>query len=116
MDVNYKMGDTVMGIAAKQKDLGITKSADMKVSEQCGIAASNSIGIVRHNLEYSIEAWRTYPKKDIETLERIKRRATKMIPQLGYLSYDERLQECGLTTLETRRLRGDQIVNDIEWV
>ena len=32
-----------------------------------------------------------------------------MIPELRDLSYEEHLKECGLTTLETRRLRGDQI-------
>ena len=32
-----------------------------------------------------------------------------MIPELRYLSYEQRLKECGLTTLETKRLRGDQI-------
>ena len=37
------------------------------------------------------------------------RRATKMIQKLRNISYEMRLKECGLTTLETRRLRGDQI-------
>ena len=32
-----------------------------------------------------------------------------MIPKLRNISYETRLKECGLTTLETRRLRGDQI-------
>ena len=115
-----------------KKDLGVTISADMKVSEQCGIAASKGnqiLGLIRRNitymdkkliiplykaivrphLEYCIQTWRSYRKKDIETLECIQRRATKIIPELRDLSYEERLKECGLTTLETRRLRGDQI-------
>ena len=39
LDVNYKMGDPVLGTTVK-KNLGVTISADMKVSEQCGTAAS----------------------------------------------------------------------------
>ena len=42
----------------------------------------------------------------IDTLEKIERRATKLIPGIRDLSYDEILKECGLTTLEMRRLRG----------
>ena len=124
MDVNYKMGDAVLGTTVKGKDVGITISADMGVSEQCGIAASNGNHITykenklvmplykalfRVQLENCIQAWKPYRKKDIDTLERIQRRATKIIPELRDFSYEERLKECGLTTLETRQLRGDQI-------
>ena len=42
-------------------------------------------------------------------LEKIQRRATKLIPALIDLRYEERLKECGQTTIETRRLRGDHI-------
>ena len=48
-------------------------------------------------------------KKDIDKLERVQRRATKLIPELRILSYEDRVQQCKLTTLETRRVRGDQI-------
>ena len=65
--------------------------------------------VVRPNLEYCIQAWIPYCKKDIDTLEWIPRRAKKNIPELTDLSYEERLKECGLTTPETRRLRGDQM-------
>ena len=40
LNVNYKTGDTVLGTTVKENDLGVTISADMNISEQCGIAAS----------------------------------------------------------------------------
>ena len=39
MDKEYKMGDAVLDRTAQEKDLGVTFSADMKVSEQCRIPA-----------------------------------------------------------------------------
>ena len=133
MDEKYNIVDAVLGRTTQEKVLGVTFSADMKVSEQCGIAASKGnqspglIGrtimdkekqlfvplykaIVRPQFEYCIPAWRPYCKKDIDNLERIQRRATKIIPELRDLSYENRLLQCGLTTLQPRRLRGDQIV------
>ena len=55
LDVNYKMGDTVLGTTVKQKDLGVTISADMKVSEQCCVLASKCnqiLGLIRRNITY----------------------------------------------------------------
>ena len=132
-DAQYTMGDTVLNTTIKEKDLGLTISADMKVSEQCGIAAAKGnqiLGlirpdivykekvliillyktiIVRPHLEYYIQAWRPYRKKDIDMIERVQRRATKIITKLRNISYEMHIKECGLTTLETTRLRGDQM-------
>ena len=55
LDVNYKIGDTVLGTTVKEKGLGVTISADMKVSDQCGIAASKdnqSLGLIRRTITY----------------------------------------------------------------
>ena len=54
LDINYNMGDTVLGTTVKEKDLVVTISADMKVSEQCGTAAStgnNILGLIRRNIK-----------------------------------------------------------------
>ena len=47
--------------------------------------------------------------KDKEVLEKVQRRATRMIRGFGALTYEERLERCGLTTLDKRRCRGDLI-------
>ena len=40
-------------------------------------------------------------------LEKVQKRMTRMLPDLKNMSYPERLKILGLTTLESRRLRGD---------
>ena len=55
LHVKYKIRDTVLGITVKEKPLGIIISADMKVSEQCDIAASKGntiLGLIRRNITY----------------------------------------------------------------
>ena len=60
LDINYNMGDTVLSTIVKEKDLGITLSADMKVSEQYSIAASKGnkiLGLIRRNITYKEKSY-----------------------------------------------------------
>ena len=62
--------------------------------------------IVRPHLEYCIHAWNPHLRKDVDMLDKIQRRATKLIPGLRDLTYEERLIK-GMWTDNTRN--ADQI-------
>ena len=66
--------------------------------------------LVRSKLEYASTAWCPYYRRDIDILERVQRRATKLLPGLRNEPYEDRLRALGLQTLETRRLRADVIL------
>ena len=63
----------------------------------------------RPHLEFAISVWNPYRYKDADKLERIQRKATKLVPVLRKKPYNFRLSQLELTTLEIRRQRGDLI-------
>ena len=65
--------------------------------------------MVRNGLEYGQAVWQPYLMKDIEKIEGVQRRATKMLHELKDKNYEERLRTLGLPTLRYRRARGDMI-------
>ena len=124
----YSLGDEVINAENEEKDLGFIVSDTLKPSSQCTAAAKSAnktLGMINTTLVNreskiilklyqslvipKLENCVQYLKKDIDLLEKVQKRATRLMIKDRSLSYEERLRRLGLTSLETRRLRGDLI-------
>ena len=144
---NYKMkiegkDDVIILECEEEKDLGVTFDKSLKFDvhiQNCISKANKVLGIIKRSftyldteifirlykslvrpiLEYGNVIWYPYLKRQSVAIEKVQRRATKMLPSLRDFSYEDRLKQMKLPSLKHRRQRGDliqvyKIFNDID--
>ena len=128
----YQMNGLDLVEVEEETDVGVRITNDLKSSKQCRIAAGKARGVlaqltrsfhyrdkyvfvrlykqyVRPHLEYAISAWSPAQEGDKEVLEKVQKCFLSFIPGLKGETYEEKLKEIYLPSLEERRKRYDMI-------
>ena len=129
---NLKIDNTayILGEIEEQKDIGVIvdsnlefdKHINQKINKAKSIMAVIRrsfttlnqhnvvplyIGLVIGHLDYAISIWPPYKQKYKDAIESVQRRATKQLPGMKDIPYEERLERLKLPTLAYRRTRGN---------
>jgi hypothetical protein len=126
----YFMGGAKLETTREERDIGVMVNSSLKPGAQCSKAANTAAAVlgqitrafhyrdrhtfvnlykqyVRPHLEFAVQAWSPWTQHDKDLLEKVQKRAIAMVSGLQGTSYEERLEELGMTTLEERRHRAD---------
>jgi hypothetical protein len=128
----YAMAGKKLEYVSTEKDIGVTMEGNLKfrthINEKIN-TANKLVGIIRRSfkyldeaifrklfkalvrphLEYANAVWSPSTRQEINALEAVQRRATKLVPSVKNLEYSDRLKRLKLPTLAYRRSRGDMI-------
>jgi hypothetical protein len=127
---HYHMDGKMLQETSEEKDIGVKITDDLKVTTQCAAAAKTALAVlgqitrafhyrdrhvfvklykqyVRPHLEFSTPAWSPWTEGDKKILEKVQQRAVNMVSGLASKTYEERLKELNMETLEERRYMAD---------
>ena len=130
--LNYHMNGKSLSKTENERDIGVMVSNNLKPAQQCRKAAQAASAVlgqitrafhyrdrhvflslyqqyVRRHLEFAVAAWAPWTRTDIDCLENVQRRAVRAISGLKGASYEEKLKEIGLPSLEDRRKEIDLV-------
>ena len=119
----YRLNGTPIALADEERDLGIIIDSELTFHSQTAVAVSKASQllaviahidettlpllykalIVRPFLEFGNAVWGPFSKGDQKRLEKVQRRATRMVGSIKHLSYSERLERLRLLSLFYRR-------------